>query len=65
MNDNDIVVVRGVQKGDKVLLVPPADRASLKVSLIPGLKPIPPATMSGDTAKRVTLPVPAKNAGPR
>ena len=56
LNDNDIVVRRGLQKGDKVLLVPPADKASLKVELIPGLKPMTPAPPGGDTAKRVTLP---------
>src|SRR5206468_9628133 len=27
MNDNEIVVKRGLQKGDRVLLVPPADKA--------------------------------------
>ena len=61
MNDNEIVVKRGLAKGDKVLLVPPADRATLKVELIPGLKPVasPP---TGDTAKSVTLPAPAANA---
>jgi hypothetical protein len=45
--------------------VPPADKAGLKVALIPGLKPVPPATSGGDTAKAVTLPVPATNARPR
>jgi hypothetical protein len=59
-------VLRGLEKGDKVLLVPPADRASLKTSLIPGLKPVPPASGGGDTAKRVTLPAPTRaNVRPR
>jgi RND family efflux transporter MFP subunit len=57
MNDNEIVIKRGLAKGDKVLLVPPADRATLKVELIPGLKPAAP-TPTGDTAKSVTLPAP-------
>jgi RND family efflux transporter MFP subunit len=66
MNDNEIIVRRGLQKGDKVLLVPPPDKATLKVETIPGLKPVPPAGTGGDTAKRVTLPVPAPaNARPR
>ena len=66
MNDNEIVVRRGLAKADKVLLVPPADRASLKVELIPGLKPVPPASSGGDTAKGVTLPAPSRaNAAPR
>ena len=64
MNDNEIVVKRGLQQGDKVLLVPPADKASLKEELIPGLKPVTPAAM-GDTAKSVTLPAPVRaNARP-
>ena len=58
MNDNEIVVKRGLSKGDKVLLVPPADRATLKAELIPGLKPVPPTGTGGDTAKSVTLPAP-------
>ena len=58
MNDNEIVVKRGLAKGDKVLLVPPADRATLKVELIPGLKPVTPTTVGGDTAKAVALPAP-------
>ena len=67
MNDNEIVVRRGLKKDDKVLLVPPPDKANLKVETIPGLKPVPPATTGGDTAKRVTLPAvaPAPNARPR
>jgi RND family efflux transporter MFP subunit len=56
MNDNEIVVRRGLRKCDRVLLVPPADKASAKVELIPGLKPATPAAPVGDTAKGVTLP---------
>src|SRR5438094_1348014 len=64
MNDTEIAVRRGLQKGDKVLLVPPADKASLKVELIPGRTPAAPPT--GDTATSVTLPAPARgNARPR
>jgi RND family efflux transporter MFP subunit len=58
LNDNEIVVKRGLKKGDKVLLVPPPDKANVKVELIPGLKPATPTAPGGDTAKRVTLPVP-------
>ena len=66
LNDNDIVVKRGLKKGDRVLLVPPADKASLKVELIPGLKPVTPLPPAGDTAKRVTLPVkPTTSTRPR
>jgi RND family efflux transporter MFP subunit len=66
LNDNEIVVKRGLKKGDKVLLVPPPDKANVKVELIPGLKPPPPTPSGGDTAKRVTLPVqPSKSVRPR
>jgi hypothetical protein len=65
MNDNEIVVKQGLHKGDKVLLVPPADKVSAKVELIPGLKPVPPAGTGGDTAQGVTLPAPKANAQPR
>jgi RND family efflux transporter MFP subunit len=64
MNDNEIVVKRGLEKGDKVLLVPPTDRTEIKESLIPGWKPTPPPSSSGDTAKSVTLPA-KPNARPR
>jgi O-phosphoseryl-tRNA(Cys) synthetase len=65
MNDNEIVVKRGLTKGDKVLLVPPAEKANIKESLIPGWKP-PPLSGTGDTSKSVTLPTAAKaNARPR
>jgi len=66
LNDNEIVVKRGLKKGERVLLVPPPDKASVKVELIPGLKPATPTPPGGDTAKRVTLPVqPSKSVRPR
>ena len=66
MNDNDIVVKRGLEKGDKVLLVPPADKSGIRESLLPGWKPAPPPSSAGDTATSVTLPAPPKaNARPR
>ena len=43
MNDNEIVVVRGVKKGDQVLLTPPADGARLSEVKLPGVKPAPAA----------------------
>jgi hypothetical protein len=56
MNDNEIVVRRGLAKDDRVYLTPPPEKASIRTEIIPGLKPITPGT-SGDTAKGVTLPV--------
>jgi len=65
MNDNEIVVKRGLEKSDKVLLVPPTDKANVRVSLIPGWKPAPPPSGSGDTAKSITLPAPPPKANVR
>jgi RND family efflux transporter MFP subunit len=61
MNDNEIVVRRGLAKGDKVLLVPPPNKAELETVSLPGAKPVAPA--SGDTAKSVSLPT-ASAPGP-
>ena len=44
MNDNEIVVLRGVKKGDEVLLTPPADAARLAEIKLPALKPAAPAS---------------------
>jgi RND family efflux transporter MFP subunit len=55
-NDNEIVVRKGLSKDDRVLLTAPADKATIKTEIIPGLQPALPNT-SGDTAKGVTLPV--------
>jgi RND family efflux transporter MFP subunit len=56
MNDNEIIVRKGLAKEDRVLLTPPPDKATLKTVVIPGLKPMTPG-VSGDSAKSVTLPV--------
>jgi RND family efflux transporter MFP subunit len=63
MNDNEIVVKNGLAKDDRVLLAPPADKTGVRTNVIPGLKPVPSSTPSGDTAKGVTLP--AKPEGAR
>ena len=55
MNDNEIIVRRGLSKDDRVLLSIPTDKTGIKTVIIPGLKPIVAPT-SGDTAKNVTLP---------
>jgi len=64
MNDNEIVVKNGLAKDDRVLLAPPADKTGIRTNVIPGLKPIPPSTPSGDTAKGVTLPAKPEGAAP-
>jgi hypothetical protein len=56
MNDNEIVVRRGVAAGDRVLLAPPADHASVQTVVIPGLQPITAPVAGGDTAKSAQVP---------
>jgi multidrug efflux pump subunit AcrA (membrane-fusion protein) len=71
MNDNEIVVKRGLETGDRVLLAPPADKADVRTETIPGLKPVVAPVAGGDTAKSVNMPakagptpVPAPSPGP-
>jgi multidrug efflux pump subunit AcrA (membrane-fusion protein) len=56
MNDNEIVVRRGLTKDDHVLLAPPTDKSGINTSTIPGLNPVAPPSMTGDTAKSIPLP---------
>lgn len=72
-NDNEVIVRKGLTKDDRVLLAPPADKASIKTETIPGLKPINDSTAT-DKAKGVMLPVtktpstvplPSAGSGPR
>jgi multidrug efflux pump subunit AcrA (membrane-fusion protein) len=55
-NDNEIIVRQGLTKDDKVFLSPPAEKASIKVEAIPGLKPMAAPVAGGDTAKSVKVP---------
>jgi hypothetical protein len=63
MNDNEIIVRRGLTKDDHVLLSVPTDKTGIKTVAIPGLKPISAPT-SGDTAKSVALPAAKTPAAP-
>jgi RND family efflux transporter MFP subunit len=56
MNDNEIVVRRGVEAGDRVLLTPPTDRTGMATSKIPGLMPTTAPIAGGDTAASVKIP---------
>jgi hypothetical protein len=56
MNDNEIVVRRGVEAGDRVLLAPPTDQSGISTSTIPGLMPTTAPIAGGDTAKSVKMP---------
>ena len=65
MNDNEIVVKKGLSKDDVVLLTPPADAATMKAAVIPGLKPIAPPdaapkAAARDSAPHVAIPLKAK-----
>jgi RND family efflux transporter MFP subunit len=57
MNDNEIIVRKGLARDDVVLLVRPTDQTGLRTETIPGLKPI----MAGDSAKSVVLPAKPKS----
>jgi hypothetical protein len=65
MNDNEIIVRRGLNKDDRVLLSVPTDKTGIKTITIPGLKPITAPTAGSDTAKSVTLPATTKPAPPK
>lgn len=67
MNDDEVVVVKGLDEGDTVLLSPPLNRNELVVNRLPGSENTPPAGPSGDTAQRRAVPpagAPEKKAAP-
>jgi len=51
MSDDEVVIVRGLAEGDRVLLSPPADAAKLETVKLPGSGNTPPAT-TGDSAEK-------------
>jgi hypothetical protein len=53
MNDNEIIVRRGLAKGDLVMLTPPANQAGIGTEKIAGLKP---ATTPATTTPATTTP---------
>ncbi|MEA3246508.1 MAG: efflux RND transporter periplasmic adaptor subunit [Gemmatimonadota bacterium] len=56
LNDDEVVIARGLEEGDHVLLIPPADRATMTIERLPnsraGLKP-----QGADTAAKRPVPV--------
>lgn len=60
MNDDEVVIVRGLEEDDRVLLVPPPDRDNLDLVRLPG-KSTPAPTGGGDTA--VTRPLAPDTSG--
>jgi RND family efflux transporter MFP subunit len=71
MNDNEIIVRRGLTKDDVVYLTPPADSSGIRTEKIDGLKPTisapdKPATNGPDSAKSITVPAkPAATPAPK
>jgi RND family efflux transporter MFP subunit len=69
MNDNEVVVLRGVDASDRVLLSPPADKDKLKAERLAGSRNVPKLNSGGDAAPApqavpVTPAPPAKTAAP-
>jgi multidrug efflux pump subunit AcrA (membrane-fusion protein) len=58
MNDNEVVVLRGLAENDQVLLVPPADADHLEAVRLNGSR-TPPAAPGGDTARKTPVTSPA------
>jgi hypothetical protein len=61
MNDNDVVIQRGLGISDRVLLSPPADKDKLKVEKLAGSRNVPKAK-PGDDANPAPQSVPVKPA---
>jgi RND family efflux transporter MFP subunit len=62
MNEDEVIIARGLDEGDRVLLTPPPDRDRLELVRLPGSSQ-PPAA-GGDTALGA-VPVPATAPPPR
>jgi hypothetical protein len=54
MNDDDVIILRGLEEGDRVLLSQPPDPGGLALIRLPG-SPADSSTVGGDTALRVPL----------
>jgi RND family efflux transporter MFP subunit len=66
MNDDEVVIVKGLEEGETVLLSPPLNRNELQVQRLPGSENMPAPGATGDTAQRRTVPPAAeeKKASP-
>ncbi|AHG88854.1 secretion protein HlyD family protein [Gemmatirosa kalamazoonensis] len=56
MNDNEVIVTRGLGANEEVLLAAPADAATLAVVALPGGAKTPAPGKPGDTAAHATVP---------
>ena len=62
-NENEIVIAKGLDADDRVMLTAPADRDKLELKTLPGIKPQPPQAGPADTpstAKPVPVNPPAR-----
>jgi multidrug efflux pump subunit AcrA (membrane-fusion protein) len=66
MNDDEVIIARGLQEKDEVLLSPPADKAKLALVRLPGSKV--PSGDSGAGGQKIppapATPVPKPGSGP-
>jgi RND family efflux transporter MFP subunit len=61
LNDDEVVIVRGLQEGDRVLLSPPPDKDKLALVRLPGGVTPPKPSLGGDTsAGKQQVPVKSK-----
>jgi RND family efflux transporter MFP subunit len=56
LNDDEVVIVKGLEEGQTVLLSPPLNRNELEVVRLPGSENMPPQGLKGDTAQRQAVP---------
>jgi RND family efflux transporter MFP subunit len=61
MNDNEVVILRGLNVNDRVLLSPPADKDKLRIERLAGSRNVPTAPPGGD-ASPPPQPIPVKPA---
>jgi RND family efflux transporter MFP subunit len=62
-NENEIVIAKGLEKDDRVMLTAPPDKDKLELKTLPGAKPLPPQPGSADTPS-TAKPVPVKPPPP-
>jgi RND family efflux transporter MFP subunit len=61
LNDDEVVIVRGLQENDRVLLSPPPDKDKLALARLPGGVTPPKPSLGGDTsAAKQQVPVKPK-----
>lgn len=63
MNDDEIVILKGLEAGEEVLLIPPKTMDGVSTKRLPGVRPPKPdsaqaAPILGDSAQRPAVPAP-------